>query len=433
MALATVFLPGSNQRKVVTVGGKDAADAFAAGFKLETPTQNAATYANPQREILQGQGNALIASDTGQQLPDTRSLSSMVGTGGYQDTRRNLDLSGTGNRSNSTTQTSTVNPSDSFNMAIANLLKGSQTNQADNDLMKQRNELIQQRFNNVNEQTPADNANLTPAQQSGLRDQRNSSLETSLTGVNTALQTREQQRKLYKDDLATALDVIDRQTAAAKGDAAAENLVRDDAQKSLKIMYDTFGSDVFKTMSSSDKRKWEVDAHIPPGTLDYAGQTVKEEAAQKGRYKRYAANKYGGAMTLDTTTGKYIDDTTGEEIPASVALQRQLNTPKGTSTTTKSSTTSASSGLKTKRTAAQNNILRVAGITDDSTADFYLTLPTAFRTYWASKQAGGGVFAGTVALGSGESMKSSMNKAYQEWLASTKKTTTSTVAPIIFK
>lgn len=83
-----------------------------------------------------------------------------------------------------------INPADSYMAAVTELLKKAQMGSGNEDLLKQRNALVNQRFNAVNEQTPEELQVLSPGQQAALRSGSASGIQDQLGGVDAAITAR---------------------------------------------------------------------------------------------------------------------------------------------------------------------------------------------------------------------------------------------------
>ncbi|OGJ58309.1 hypothetical protein A2635_05315 [Candidatus Peribacteria bacterium RIFCSPHIGHO2_01_FULL_51_9] len=355
--LATLFDPITKARRVVEVGSQEAQQYFGRGWKLQTATQNPDTWSQtPQREILQGQGPQLLARDnvagTSTPVSDPRALSEMVNTGGYQDSRRSLNLapndvslattgptpSGTTGGANSasgvgapatsgatfnaaTTGTATsfggqtADPTANWNKAIADLLKSAQTGSMDEDLLKQRNALVNARFNAIGDPTPEELRVLSPGQQDSIRNMEASGLSDQLGGVNSALDSRERART---QNLNSAISIINMANSVAQENRIAGNALRDDARNSIQFMYNTFGSEWAAKLTDEERRNIERSAELPGGFLDVSGQTLKEEGAvgiatsggsktgaKTGQVKYIPATRTQPAGYVDQSTGLF--------------------------------------------------------------------------------------------------------------------------------
>lgn len=337
MARATLFDPVTRQRKAVDIGSTENRDLFSKGWKLETPTQNLSTWsATPSREIVTTPGSPQLsardnATGTVTPIANPAELSRLVNQGGYQDTRAPLSFGGSSPTTTPPpTQTPSItggqpkpNISDSYNAAIAALLKSMQGGSGlDADLLKQRNDLINQRFNNVN--ASPSNPMLSPSQNRSLSNLQNQGVEDRLSGVNTALQARERQRGEAKDQMQMVLDTIKEERQALKDDAEATNKLRDDARATLQFALNN-NPDAIREMKTEQRREWEDSAGYPKGFLDSLAttKTIKEETldvrkatADKGRYKVIAATKYHPTLYFDSSTGQYYDAKTGKATTA---------------------------------------------------------------------------------------------------------------------
>ena len=135
-----------------------------------------------------------------------------------------------------------------------------------------------------------------------------------------------------------------KEKAAVAGDKDAVNKSRDDARATVKLLWDQFGSQAFKSLPADERRKYEKLAEFPAGTLDVAAETLgerkvgvsedaqslKEKTADKGRYRSIPATKYHGTLTLDTQTGVYMDQN-GKAVPDSVVKAGGAAAPSGPS------------------------------------------------------------------------------------------------------
>lgn len=307
MARATLFDPVTKARVAVDVGGQQANDLFAKGYKLETPEQNTNTYSTSAPKQIQSSGRDLFAVDssagTSTKIGNPSSISSFLDKG-YQDTRRSFG-SGTGSDTSGLDSSKPVtDPNDSFKAAIAALLQRAQTgNTGNDDLMKQRNALINARFNAVNDVTPENLRVLSPDQQAALKSGNASGLTDQLGGVNAAIQSRDAAAKQASQDLKDAMAVLDEQRKAASDDLAEQNRVRDDARATIKTLWDNFGSQAFANMSPEDRSHYEKIAEFPHGTLDIASDTLAQQKLAQGNYKYVAPTKYGSGGSFDPKTG----------------------------------------------------------------------------------------------------------------------------------
>lgn len=240
-----------------------------------------------------------------------------------------------------------------------------------------------------------------------------------------------------------------KEKAAVAGDKDAVNKSRDDARATVKLLWDQFGSQAFKSLPADERRKYEKLAEFPAGTLDVAAETLgerkvgvsedaqslKEKTADKGRYRSIPATKYHGTLTLDTQTGVYMDQN-GKAVPDSVVKAGGAAAPSGPSgsgtayspappaNADEASAQRVLAGLSAaldpvgtfggnaplsalegspepttftprKYTSAEKNLLGRLGIGSDAAAAYYLTSPSAFRTWYTTNRpdAGGPVTA----------------------------------------
>ena len=364
---------------VVDSGSQQARDLFAKNYKLETPTQNFQTYsASAPKQIVQQQGGPQLyaqdsAAGTQTYIKSPDQLSGLIGQG-YQDTRAPInfqgggapapaapDMSGGGagygaGGSASASTTPSMNPADSFNASVMALLKQNQSGKLDEDLYKDRNELINQRFNTISASPTGSATILSPDQARSTRSQEVSGIADRLGGVDAALRSRAASRDEYSRQLKDTLSMIREQGQQVKDDSAAQNLLRDDARATIKLGWDTYGNDFFSNMSTQEKRDYEKTAGFPAGTLDIASKTLKEEtldlkkaAADKNRYKSIAANKYHENLIFDSQAGKYFDSQ-GRAFDTSGLPAGSVNAPASSRSSTPRSPTSP-----TGFTSAQTN------------------------------------------------------------------------------
>lgn len=236
-----------------------------------------------------------------------------------------------------------------------------------------------------------------------------------------------------------------KEKAAVAGDKDAVNKSRDDARATVKLLWDQFGSQAFKSLPADERRRYEKLAEFPAGTLDVAAETLgerkvgvsedaqglKEKTADNGRYRSIPATKYHGTLTLDTQTGVYVDQS-GKAVPSSVvkaggtatvpsagsngsggasayasvpatspatdSAERALAglsaalDPMGTlkgdgaSLDPLSGSPEPTSFTPKKYTKAEQNLLGRLGIGSDAAAAYYLTSPSAFRTWYTTNR-----------------------------------------------
>lgn len=236
-----------------------------------------------------------------------------------------------------------------------------------------------------------------------------------------------------------------KEKASMAGDKDAVNKSRDDARATVKLLWDQFGSQAFKNLPADERRRYEKLAEFPAGTLDVAAETLgerkvgvsedaqglKEKTADKGRYRSIPATKYHGTLTLDTQTGVYMDQN-GKAVPDSVVKAGGAAAPSGPSGSGSSGSGTAYSpappanadeasaqrvlaGLSAaldpvgtfggnaplsalegspepttftprKYTSAEKNLLGRLGIGSDAAAAYYLTSPSAFRTWYTTNR-----------------------------------------------
>lgn len=102
-------------------------------------------------------------------------------------------------------QTSAPKPVDLFNKTLEEMIKAAQS-AGNEDLVAKRNAIIQARFNASRNATPEELRVLSPQAQASLRNLDQSGLEDQLSGVNTAIQSRETK---LKNEQATRQNVLD--------------------------------------------------------------------------------------------------------------------------------------------------------------------------------------------------------------------------------
>lgn len=346
MPKATLFDVSTGNRKQVEVGSPN---AFATtpeeqkrgvSWKLETPTQNFQTYQNPTKSIQQVPGSpTLYASDTGAAIKNPAELSAMVGTGGYQDNRSLF--SGATSPTIPTVPTPPVQkptpPADfhtSFSNVVQQLLIDAKNGASTENLQTQRDALLNARFRKQVEMTPEQLRVLSPAQQSALRNQDVGGLNDRISEVNRAIGSRKEDYQNALDAVKTSMSVFAEQRKAAADDVALQNSVRDDSRATIKLLWDNYGSEAFAKMSPEERSHYEKIAGFPQGTLDIASDTLAQQKLDKGRYKSIPATKYHGTLTLDTTTGIYVDQN-GSAVPESIVKAGGATSGGTGSTTTK--------------------------------------------------------------------------------------------------
>lgn len=329
---ATLFDPVKGTRVAVDVGSQQSRDLFAKGFKLEGPTQNVQTYnTTAPKQIVQQQGGPqLYAQDstTGAQtyIKSPSELPGLISQG-YQDTRSPINFSGGGvpaltapstsgagagyGASGSASATPSVNPADSFNASVMALLKQNQSGDLDKGLYADRNSLINQRFNTISASPTGSAEILSPDQARSIRSQEVSGITERLGGVDAALRSRAASRDEYSRQLKDTLGMIKEQKQEARDDWQQRNALRDDARATIRLGWDTYGSEFFSRMSEQERRDYENTAGFPPGTLSIASKTMKEEtldikkedAERKGfRFIPATKNQPAGYWDADTQT-----------------------------------------------------------------------------------------------------------------------------------
>lgn len=313
MARATLFDPITKTRIAVDAGGSQARDLFAKGYKLETPTQNANTYSTSAPKQITANGQDLYASDAGTgastKIGSPRDISGFINQG-YQDTRTPTTSFGSGGSGNGsgTAAPSAGNPADSFKAAIAALLQKAQAgNTGNDDLMKQRNALINARFNAVNDVTPENLRVLSPSQQAALASGNASGLNDQLGGVNAAIQSRDKAAEQASQTLKDALDVIKENEAAAKADKEEQNRVRDDARATLQFAI-TNNPEALRAMTPQEQKDWAAQTGYPLSFIENFSKTstIKEQQINVSSKKAIPANKYHGNLVFDAAKGAYV-------------------------------------------------------------------------------------------------------------------------------
>jgi hypothetical protein len=291
---ATLFDPTTGARQSVEVGSTNERSLFSKGFKLETPTQNYQTYQKPQREIFQGEGDSLVASDTGKQLSPAE-LSTAVNTGGYQDTRRTLNMQGAPDAAGASMSMATAtNPAQSFQDAIGQLLINAQKGANTTDLQAQRNALINARFNSKTATTPEELRMLSPEQQSALRSGDVQGLNTQLAGVNTAITGRKEDAESALQFAGDMLDFSLKQQALTSSERA-------DSIKAIGDLNDLYGSSWMDVVTADEKKRLETTLGISD-----LSQLKGIVATDPDRFQAIGATKYHGNLVFDKSTGTFV-------------------------------------------------------------------------------------------------------------------------------
>lgn len=154
----------------------------------------------------------------------------------------------------------TVDPLISFNEAIGNLLKQAQGMGGDQDLLKQRNALVDARFNARTDVMPEDLRFLTPEQQSAIRNKEVRGVETQLAGVDTALQER-------KRESAQALNTLEAVRGFMKEAQTAELKQREQSTKFVDNLVASGNSGILADMNPEELADLEKKSGYPKGTL----------------------------------------------------------------------------------------------------------------------------------------------------------------------
>lgn len=337
MARATLFSTTTGERKAVDIGSAEERSLFASGFKVETPTQNFQTYQNPTKEILQGEGSNLVASDTGRTIAPSE-LSGLVGTGGYQDTRRTLNFQGAPDAAGANmniASTPKTNPVQSFNDAIGQLLIKAQQGGSTADLQAQRNALINARFNAKTDMTPEALRVLTPEQQSALRSGDVSGLNTQLGGVNTAITAR-------KEDQASALEFAGQMLDFSLKQQQLTSDERADSIKAIGDLNDLYGDTWMDVVTPEEKKRLETTLGITD--LSALKGVV---ATDPDRFQAIGATKYHGNLVFDKATGTFVG-ANGEPLSEAEmnAMSRVVGGGSDGSTTTRASDADRARALK---------------------------------------------------------------------------------------
>ena len=197
---ATLFDPKTGRREAVQVGSPEAQRYFSQGFLLETPDQNFAT-------IKQGVGIDQRPPVYGPPVPPSLSDAPAAPA-------RSFDTSpaaGAATEPPVASQGITTGDSQAgFREQVMQMLKNAQQGNmvGNEDLLRQRNALIQARFGARTAMTPESLMILSPDQQAALRAGDVSGLETQLSGVDAALKAREAEQA-KQDQMAAPIKVGD--------------------------------------------------------------------------------------------------------------------------------------------------------------------------------------------------------------------------------
>lgn len=225
---ATLFDPKTGNRTAVDVGSQQARQLFGEGYQLETPTNNFSTpmasstpapaapqiSSQPPLPVVPGENQALInkyvsagySTDEAKRRVDELFANRPASPAGTP-TPRTLTFAPTG-ETLSTAAPAPQAPKVSFNDAIAQLLVQAQGGTGNQDLLEQRNKLINQRFGAINAETPTNLQVLSPAQQAALRSQTAGGMEDQLAGIDAALQARNIKKSDALKLLTTAKDLF---------------------------------------------------------------------------------------------------------------------------------------------------------------------------------------------------------------------------------
>lgn len=190
---ATLFDPKTGKRTAVDVGSPQSRELFGQGYQLETPNSYSTQGTAPvqdSRKLSIGQANDPKYWNNGKFM-DTPQPGAEAASAAYA--AQSAIPYGSNGFVKPPDATAPVNPYTSFNSALASLLSSAkgQAGGLNEDLQKQRNDLIQARFNTRSDETPTDLRGLSPERQAVLRNQGVSGLETQLGGVDAALKSRE--------------------------------------------------------------------------------------------------------------------------------------------------------------------------------------------------------------------------------------------------
>jgi hypothetical protein len=299
MARATLFNPTDNTRVAVDTGSATERSLFSKGYKLETPTQNYQTYQKPQREIFQGADNALVASDTGKQLSPSE-LSTAVNTGGYQDTRRSLDMQGAPDASGANVNIASASKSSSLNdilkeMLLAQKNPAKPARYSPENLSQQRETLLQARYEaGTNPLTDEQIRGLTPEAQNAIRSGQRSGIDTQLGIVNATMEGQEKERQ---NTIKFAGDMLD---FSLKQEELTNN-ERMDSIKAIGLYNDMYGDKWLEVVSPAEKKRFEDLLGF-----DDLSQLKGIIASDPDRFQAIGATKYHGNLVFDKSTGTFV-------------------------------------------------------------------------------------------------------------------------------
>lgn len=232
---ATLFDPRTGNRKAVDVGSQRARQLFGEGYQIETPTNqfNPRSFSGgmsvapqmsvaPNMSVAQqrplapnmnmvsgpiygGAPRSITAPPLSLEELRTKNQATRGRVAGDVPTNEpartldfgaadsGLETTGTGFSSGEVPQEQQEPqaPRVSYQDAITQLLIQAQGGSGSQDLLEQRNKLINQRFGTVSAETPSNLQVLSPVEQANLRRQEAGGLEDQLAGIDTALKARE--------------------------------------------------------------------------------------------------------------------------------------------------------------------------------------------------------------------------------------------------
>lgn len=325
---ATLFNPAdpnpTTGRRAIDIGSDQERQLFAAGWKLETPTQSYQSFQNPTREITKGAGVDLYASEGGVNtlIPGPSKIQGYANQG-YADTRRQLDISqlpatqagpggqmvvggGAGSGSGAAWPSTGTGGTGSggniyqrFNDSVNMILMGMKG--GDNfDLIKRRNDIIQAKFKNDAALTPERLRHLSPEQQQSLRSMDKNTAQAQVTDLNSAIEARNSANKQNYD---MAIDMIDRAERAAKLGYEMSQDEQKQAREGHAFMLETLGSRYIEAMSPENRRNVEKSLKIQPGSLDGLEKALKEQESEK-KYQGGIVGEYQFYVDLEQAAGR---------------------------------------------------------------------------------------------------------------------------------
>lgn len=149
--------------------------------------------------------------------------------------------------------------------------------------------------------------------------------QQSFNMAQLALQEQEARESLKSTKLRDKLAIAAEMRLSAAQDSDDQQKTQADSLNSLKTLADMFGGDFLNNLSVAEKRKWEQNAGLPEGTMDYLGDTIEQRNLASGSEYPASVQEYQFAQAQGYN-GSFVDyQTLKKQIDASVAAIKPLS------------------------------------------------------------------------------------------------------------